>query len=86
MIKVFNPISQEASPMNQFNKDLIAALVQKQDLSEVFRHYLEQAVNDLLQHELAAFLGYEPYARQGFNSGNSRNGSYQRTLISHCNF
>ena len=47
--------------MDQFNKNLMAALVQKQDLNETFHQYLEQAINDLLQHELAAFLGYEPY-------------------------
>lgn len=66
--------------MNQFNKDLMASLVQKQDLNEIFSQYLEQVINDLLQHELAAFLDYEPYDPQDFNSGNSRNGSYQRTF------
>lgn len=66
--------------MDQFNKDLMAALVQKQDLNEIFSQYLEQVINALLQHELAASLDYEPYYLQGFNSGNSRNGSYQRTF------
>lgn len=78
--KSVNPISLEASPMNQFNKDLMAALAQKQDLNETFHQYLEQAINELLLHELATFLGYEPYGRQGFNSSNLRNGSYQRTF------
>ena len=55
----------------------MAVLVQKQDLNEIFCQHLEQAINDLLQHELATFLGYEPY---GFNSSNLRNGSYQRTF------
>ena len=39
---------------------------------------LETAMNDLLQAELSAFLGYEPYDKLGYNSGNSRNGSYAR--------
>ncbi|MFS9100218.1 transposase [Streptococcus salivarius] len=39
---------------------------------------LETAMNDLLQAELSAFLGYEPYEKVGYNSGNSRNGSYAR--------
>lgn len=47
----------------------MAGLVQKQDLNEIFRQYLEQAINDLLQHELAAFLDYDPYIRQRFNFG-----------------
>jgi len=41
--------------MDQFNKDLMVALVQKQDLSKIFRQHLEQAINDLLQHELVSF-------------------------------
>ena len=39
---------------------------------------LETAMNDLLQAELSAFLGYEPYEKVGYNSGNSRNGTYLR--------
>ena len=35
-------------------------------------------MNDLLQAELSAFLGYEPYEKVGYNSGNSRNGTYSR--------
>ena len=33
-------------------------------------------MNDLLQAELSAFLGYEHYDKVGYNSGNSRNGTY----------
>lgn len=35
-------------------------------------------MNNLLQAELSVFLGYEPYDKLGYNSGNSRNGSYAR--------
>ena len=45
--------------MNELTTELIAALAQKQDLDEVFRHHLEIAINQLLQTELAEFLGYE---------------------------
>src|SRR5699024_1096739 len=66
--------------MNNLTTDLIEALAQKQDIEEVFRHHLETAVNQLLKHELTVFLDYEPYCRDGFNSGNSRNGFYERTF------
>lgn len=66
--------------MNHFTSDIVQALVQKQDITEVFRSHLETAVNTLLATELTAFLDYEKYDRIGFNSGNSRNGSYDRTL------
>lgn len=35
-------------------------------------------MNNLLEAELSVFLGYEPYDKLGYNSGNSRNGSYAR--------
>lgn len=66
--------------MTQFTTDIMQALVKKEDISEVFRKHLETAVNTLLQTELTAFLDYEKYDRIGFNSGNSRNGAYARTL------
>lgn len=66
--------------MTQFTTDIMQALVKKEDISEVFRTHLETAVNTLLQTELSAFLDYEKYDRIGFNSGNSRNGTYTRTL------
>ncbi|MDU5637443.1 MAG: IS256 family transposase [Enterococcus faecalis] len=49
-------------------------------MNELFRVHLEKAVNTLLKTELTAFLDYEKYDRIGFNTGNSRNGSYDRTV------
>ncbi len=66
--------------MTDFTTDLAQALVQKGDVQEIFRSHLEVAVNTLLTTELTAFLDYEKYDRIGVNSGNSRNGSYSRTL------
>jgi len=37
-------------------------------------------MNELLKLELTSFLQYEKYDRSGFNSGNSRNGYYEREL------
>src|SRR5690625_3454469 len=59
--------------MNHLTTDLIEALAQKQNIEEVFRHHLETAINQLLKHELTVFLDDEPYDREGFHSGNSRN-------------
>jgi len=63
--------------MTQFTTELLNFLAQKQDI-EFFRTSLETAMNDLLQAELSAFLGSEPYGKVGYNSGNSRNGTYSR--------
>ena len=64
--------------MTQFTTELLNFLAQKRDIDEFFRSSLETAMNDLLKAELSAFLGYEPYEKVGYNSGNSRNGTYSR--------
>ena len=64
--------------MTQFSTDLLHFLASKRAIDEFFRSSLETAMNDLLQAELSAFLGYEPYDKVGYPTGNSRNGRYSR--------
>lgn len=66
--------------MNDFTTEILKTLANKGDLNELFRVHLEKAVNTLLKTELTAFLDYEKYDRIGFNTGNSRNGSYDRMV------
>jgi putative transposase len=56
--------------------ELIKLLVEKKDFTEFFRSQVEEAINKLLETELTCLLNYERYDREGFNSGNSRNGYY----------
>lgn len=35
--------------MNQFTKDIVAALANKQDLDTIFKNHLQVAINELLQ-------------------------------------
>lgn len=66
--------------MNDFTKDMTNALFNQDKINDLFRQKLHQAVNDLLESELTAFLGYNPYERDGWNTGNSRNGAYYRKV------
>ena len=66
--------------MPDISTELAEALVGKTSIDEIFRRHLEIAVNDLLETELTEFLGYEKYSSEGWNSGNSRNGSYHRSF------
>ncbi len=70
--------------MNQFNKDIIAALSSDKDitLNEVLRRQIEVAANQFLQNELTAVLGYEPHTRidRSKDDVNYRNGAYTRTI------
>ncbi|MCT3413415.1 IS256 family transposase, partial [Lactobacillus helveticus] len=66
--------------MNDFTKNMAPALFNQDKINDLLRHEIQQAVNDLLEAELTAFLGYNPYARDGWNTGNSRNSAYFRKV------
>lgn len=66
--------------MTDFNRECLNALFDKEKFDKFMRTRLEEGVNLLLESELTAFLGYNPYDRNGWNSGNSRNGSYFRQI------
>lgn len=46
----------------------------------IFARLFATTIEQMLQAELTAHLGYEPYAPEGRNSGNSRNGKRTRSL------
>lgn len=66
--------------MEDFNTKLITALAQGESILELFRQALEDAINLLLESERTVFLNYEKWEVKGYNTGNSRNGYYSRTL------
>lgn len=68
--------------MTEYNTKLMGALLTGGNVDEIFRQEIEKAVNRLLETEITAFLGYERYSVEGYNSGDSRNGSYTRTIHS----
>src|SRR4028119_721200 len=46
----------------------------------IFAKLFAGTLEHMLEAELTAHLGYQPYAVEGRNSGNSRNGKRNRTL------
>ena len=64
--------------MSNLTTELMNSLLKNEPVEEFFRQHLELAINGLLQHELAAFLGYEKHDSMGWGTGNSRNGAYSR--------
>lgn len=66
--------------MSEFTTELMKVLLQNESIEEYFRVHLEKAVNELLKVELTEFLGYEKHRIEGYGTGNSRNGYYQRSL------
>ncbi len=68
--------------MPKFTTNLAAALAAGDDVNEYDSCSLETAINQLLESERTVFLDYEKWDPVGYNSGNSRNGYYSRTLRS----
>lgn len=68
--------------MDQFTKDLTQTLLTNGNIKELFRQQLETAINQILQAELTATLGYEFYDRHPRSSDNYRNGQYFRQIDS----
>lgn len=66
--------------MTNGNINLMNALASNLSVTEIFRQELERTINILLETELTEFLQYEKYSTDGYNSGNSRNGYYERTI------
>ncbi len=66
--------------MTDFNKECLNVLLNKWKFDEFMRTQLEEGLDQLLESELTAFLVYDPYAREDWNYGNSRNGSYFRQV------
>lgn len=68
--------------MSNLITELTVALLQgSSSANEFLRSKVEETVNGILQSELSAFLGYEKHSSEGWNSGNSRNGTYSRTVV-----
>ena len=46
----------------------------------IFARLFAETIETMLDAELSAELGYEPYEAKGRNSGNSRNGHYPKKV------
>lgn len=63
-------------------KDFFKQFKFKEQFHEFFQEMFKQGVNEMLQGELDAHLGYEKHAPEGRNSGNSRNGTSSKKVKS----
>ena len=61
-------------------KDFFKQFKNKEEFHSFFNSLFKQGVEEMLQAELDEHLGYEKYAKEGHNSGNSRNGSYPKKV------
>lgn len=65
---------------NSLPKDFFKQFKNKEEFHSFFNDLFKRGVEEMLQAELDEHLGYDKYAREGHNSGNSRNGSYSKRV------
>lgn len=52
----------------------------KDDFQQYFNSIFKQGIEEMLQGEMDEHLGYSKHTTEGYNSGNSRNGSFPKTI------
>jgi transposase-like protein len=70
-------------PKEILNKEFISQFKTEEDVSQFMTDLHSQLLEHLLQAEMDEHLGYEKNQVEGNNSGNSRNGTYKKTIKSH---
>jgi putative transposase len=63
-------------------KDFTKEFQTKESFHSYFEDLYKQGIQHFLQAELDEHLGYEKHKVEGYNSGNSRNGSFNKTIKS----
>lgn len=66
--------------MNSILEKITSGQVDLDNYDDLILHLIQQFLEFLMQTELTEFLNYEKHDPAGNNSGNSRNGTYSRSL------
>lgn len=61
-------------------KDFFKQFKSKEEFHSFFNDLFKQGVEEMLKAELDAHLGYEKHSKEGYGSGNSRNGTYSKKM------
>lgn len=67
-------------PSEMLSKEFLSQFKTEQDVSKFLKELHTQVLEQMLQGEMDAHLGYEKHSTDGKNSGNSRNGSYPKKI------
>lgn len=66
--------------IDPFPKDFFKQFKSKESFQEYFNSLFKQGIEEMLKCELDEHLGYSKHTIEGYNTGNSRNGSYPKTI------
>lgn len=65
---------------NTIPKDFFKQFKNKEEFQSFFNDLFKQGVQEMLKAELDDHLGYEKHSKKGYGTGNSRNGTYRKTV------
>lgn len=68
------------SPVTPFPKGFFRQFKDKDSFQGYFNSLFKQGIEEMLQGELDEHLGYAKHTTEGYNTGNSRNGSFSKTI------
>ena len=64
-----------------FPKGFFKQFKDKDSFQDYFNSIFKQGIEEMLQGEMDEHLGYSKHTTQGYNTGNSRNGTFSKTII-----
>lgn len=73
-------LKKQAVPSEMLTKEFLSQFKSEEDVSQFLKDLHAQVLEQMLQGEMDAHLGYEKHSSEGNNSGNSRNGSYSKKI------
>jgi len=73
-------MQKKNKPEPKFPKEFYQQFKSKESFQEYFNTMFKEGIEHMLQSELDEHLGYSKHAKEGANTGNSRNGSFPKTI------
>lgn len=67
-------------PSGVLNKEFLSQFKTEEDVSKFLKELHAQVLEQMLEGEMDAHLGYEKHSSEGNNTGNSRNGSFPKKI------
>lgn len=71
---------REVVPSEFLSKEFLSQFKSEEDVSQFLKDLHAQVLEQMLSGELDAHLGYEKHSPDGINTGNSRNGTFSKTI------
>jgi len=73
-------MDNKSTTEDKFPKGFFKQFKSKESFQDYFNSLFKQGIEEMLQGELDQHLGYTKHTKEGYNTGNSRNGSFQKTI------